>query len=219
MVTDKDHASMLKRIYKKLESLKSENTPGIFNTIVTIITTIITIILTLTIYYSTLDNKLVLIDKKLSSLAEQRDGTLTFTQAKALVDLYLSAIRHEFHVEINEFASEKLPRMIERQNAGGAERYINNAAGKVITNARNSVSSFIIGGEQGFKEFLDEVNPLAGEIITKARKGVLDCVLECFGDLGKIDNLYSKMANVVENAGDESRYLFKQELSKRYPRQ
>ena len=141
---------------------------------------------------------------------------LNHTQAEELVDLYLIAIQHELQIAIQNFEANELKQMKRRQDEKGARRKVVDTADEVIRNTRNRVSSFVLLDGQGFKEFLDEVNPIASGIIAEAKEDTATHVLATFKDPDMAVNLTSAMREVVRNAGNESDKWIKQKLAKRY---
>ena len=61
--------------------------------------------------------------KKINTLLEREMGVLTAVQAKALVDLYLKAVKHELDMQIIPFIRYDFPQCVEQTNYGAADRF------------------------------------------------------------------------------------------------
>ncbi|MFH1277876.1 MAG: hypothetical protein ABIK65_05810 [Candidatus Eisenbacteria bacterium] len=155
------------------------------------------------------------INRKLDVLLERQAGVLTLEEAQDLASLYIKAIQRELAIAVRDYLRKEFPTHREKEDKAAARSTVLNTAGAVIANTRSSVRSFQLKGEQTFKEFLDQVNPVNGGIIRQAIEDTIVAVTQAI-DASDPTGMPSAVTSILEDAGRHSETLLHEELKRRY---
>ncbi len=173
------------------------------------------ILVTLWVFYAD-------VRRKLSYLINQASETLTYAQAKALTNLYLTSTERAFTSAIQDYLMRDFADHLEANDIAGAKRRVEKAADEVLGSMRDSVSSFrvprSVTESESFKEFLDKLSPVHSGLIAETKKGISAALEAVFdnpeeANMRRVGNLLSKG---VEDASRASRELYTRELERRY---
>jgi hypothetical protein len=156
------------------------------------------------------------INKKLEYLIDREAGTLTYSQAMDLTDLYLSAIQADLRVAMLESIPQLLPEVAKRRDDPEAKRQVYRIVDSVIAAKRTKLASFRIAGGQNCKDFLDKINPIDGDVIGGSKEKSYTIISTSLGPGPDVQSIESKLGLIAQDAERESSQIIKAELDRRY---
>jgi len=111
-------------------------------------------------------------DQNFKELVGTVGGSLTHYQAERLTELYLSAIKYEFELQMPDFIKTELPNLIKNHDEAGAKNRVDETALDIITKTRNKVAAFNIKKNYSFQSFINQLQPLDSVEISEAQEAV-----------------------------------------------
>lgn len=143
------------------------------------------------------------IDKKLDRIIDD-ENALTYQQAEALVDVYMTWTRADLKNALNDFFLKDFDTRSRQALLNAADEFIHREAMEIIRDKRAKLQCFMLPNRESFMQFLDKHSPIESGGIAEAQKLVIKEIKSAIESQSEKEAARIKTFHIVQGASNSA---------------